>query len=151
MPSHVPGPLARAAALALLIAVTACTPTETDGTGDADPTDPDTVTLEVTSTTWNGWESPTAPPDATTDSVTVAEGDTITIDGALDTIVLTIEEIDDDGVDLISDSALVVTNPGGGADLDSPRTDFSLGNGEVLELMTPTLDAGTSIVLTVQD
>lgn len=132
-----------AALTALLCGCTIYSPSDasTDSPSEAS-------TLEVESYDWNGWESPMDDPDITTMSIDAEPGTEFTVTTVVGTVTFTIVGADEDGVALSTDTGLVDTTATDGVDLDGGATSFTVPPDGMLELTTPTMDAGTIIEVT---
>lgn len=125
---------------ALLVLASGC---GGDDAGTA--TDPASVTLRVETQDWTGWQKQQPSPEVTAWTITEGSGyDVMAVGGP---ITFTVVEVGADHVELETDGSLVVDSDGG-IDFDEATTHFTLDGTTPLELSTPTMDAGTHIVLT---
>lgn len=107
------------------------------------------ASVRVETTDWNGWDERAGPaPEVTT--VEVSPGSTFEVDAFDGPLEFTVTEVGDARIELESDRELVAIGSGGGLDFDTATASFTLTGDEPLELGTPTMDAGTSVTLTVE-
>lgn len=106
-------------------------------------------TLRVVTSTWNGWDRNDKPVPETT-TFEVSPGDTFQVDTVGGPAEFTVSLINDTSVDLFTTQRLAFAQPGGGIDLNDTRRRFAVTRDAPLELATPTLDAGTSITITIE-
>ncbi len=126
---------------ALLVLASGC---GDDDAGSTD-TDPASVTLRVETQDWTGWQEEQPSPEVTAWTITEGSGyDVMAVGGP---ITFTVVEVGADHVELETDGAMVVDSDGG-IDFDEATTHFTLDGTTPLELSTPSMDAGTHIVLT---
>lgn len=129
-------------ALLLLIglACSACgTGKNTSGTFGSD-NEGQSVRLHVEITEWNGWDADYEP-HPVIKTIEVTEGEEFELSVLTGEAEFEVVDIDEDGVRLEGDGDLMrsVSNP------DDESSEFTVTDGEPLDLMTPTLDAGTNV------
>ncbi|MFC7405277.1 hypothetical protein [Georgenia alba] len=124
--------------LAVLIGLAACS---------AEP-EPDPVEVSVEVRDWTGWSREQPEPEHTT--VELSDGATFQVETVSGTVTFTATDVSVEDIELETDQDLVVPNPGGGIDLDGGESRFTLTPDPPLELVTPTMDAGTRVILTVR-
>ena len=133
-------------ALLLLIglACSACgTGKDTSGTFGSDSKD-QSVLLQIETTEWNGWDQDYEP-NPVTQTIEVTEGEEFELSVLTGEAEFEVVDSDEDGVRLEGDGDLMpfVSNP------DDQSTDFTITDDEPLDLMTPTLDAGTNVTISL--
>ncbi|QIX26652.1 hypothetical protein ncot_08575 [Nocardioides sp. JQ2195] len=101
------------------------------------------VTLEVVSQDWSGWSKEQPDPENT--RVSVSQGDTFSVPVIGDDVVVRVSEVHDEGMWIETDQDLMRKDDG----FDDADDEFELENGVPLELTTTTMDAGTTITLTI--
>lgn len=110
------------------------------GSGDDGP-----VTLEVTTQDWTGWSR--EQPEPSSETVTLAEGETFTVMMLGDEVTVTVTEVDDDGIELETSKELARKNRDGGSDHDDLTDEFTLGRDGSVAFTTPSLDGGTTVTV----
>jgi hypothetical protein len=123
-----------------------------DGSAGGSAEEPDggaTVRLEVTAEDWNGWEQD-AEPEPVTGSHVVGASDSVTVDTIQGEVEITVVSVTDDEVTLETSEEMAPTSGDGGWDFNDTETAFTLERGDELEIVTPTMDAGTVVTITEQ-
>ncbi|NYG59277.1 hypothetical protein BJ980_002200 [Nocardioides daedukensis] len=135
-----------AACLVLIAGLGACAGSGDTGTVGT-PAEPVTLTIEATS--WNGWaESPSpAVPEVTTEEVHL--GSEVTIE-AMGPVTFEVTEVGDGEIRLHSSQRLAPATPSGGTNLNDLVDEFTVTEGTVTRLATPTMDAGVDLELTIE-
>lgn len=129
------------ACLLALGLVTSCGTDEGDADAETGP-----VTLEVTTQGWTGWSR--EQPEPETHEVTVSEGDTFEVHVLGGPATFTVVEVRGDELELESDESFSVRDgTGSGFSLTDTETEFEVNRPGRLELVTPTMDAGTTVTL----
>ena len=98
------------------------------------------VRLEVTVQDWTGWSREQPAPETRT--VTVAEGEDLTVDAVGGEVTITVLAVSDDEVRVETDTDLAADG-----DYDDLDRTFALDRPGSVEMRTPTLDGGTTITL----
>lgn len=107
--------------------------------------DPGPVALEVTVQDWTGWSA--EQPEPVRRSVELAEGESLSVTMLGDEVTITVEDVDDDEVELVTSEELAPRNPGGGANLEDLRSEFTVERGGSVAFTTPSLDGGTTVTV----
>ena len=102
--------------------------------------EPDPVPLTITSSDWSGWSKGQGSTDGPRD-VEATEGESVRID---DDLQVTFTEVEEDSVRIRTNRHMSPKYEGGGIDLRSEQTDFTVERDSTLEIVTPTMDAGTT-------
>ncbi|KQZ70448.1 hypothetical protein [Nocardioides sp. Root151] len=118
-----------------------------DEGSDQQASGPGSVELKVVSEDWSGWSKGQADPKTTT--VDVAEGETFEVAVVGGPMTFEVTDIRDDGITVETDQAMSTKQDGGGINLNSDEKEFDVDDGTSLELTTLTMDAGTTVTLTI--
>src|SRR5699024_4343645 len=102
--------------------------------------EPDPVPLTIVSSDWSGWAEGQGSSEGSRD-VEATEGESIDL---ADDLEVTFTEVEEDSVRIRTSQHMSPTSEDGGIDLSSTQTDFTVERGETLEIVTPTMDSGTT-------
>ncbi|CAM3782442.1 hypothetical protein OCAE111667_25860 [Occultella aeris] len=108
----------------------------------------DQVSIRVETLNWNGWDEDA---QGELETTTVAVGSGESFDAAVSDgfVQFTVVEVGDGRIELETDSSMV-ESPDGSIDFDAATDRFTLTADEPLELVTPTMDAGTTVTLVLE-
>lgn len=115
-----------------------------------DETAESTAVITIETSDWNGWD-PDHESTVTTETHTVREGESFEFSRAffLDGLSAEVESIDDDSVTVTLNEPLSPAG-GGGIDMQGMITTVTMTEGDVMELATPSTDAGLFYDVTVK-
>lgn len=122
------------------------------GTVTEDPVPEPIYAVNVTAQDWSGWSQPHDPqPEPTMTQVLAWPGATVQVEAVSGPVTFTVTTIRDDLVVVTSDAPFAPrSSTGSGWAMDEPVQRWGLRDGESVRVVTPTLDAGTEITLTVE-
>lgn len=103
------------------------------------------VALEVTVQDWTGWSR--EQPEPVRRSVELTEGQSLVVTMLGDEVTITVEDVDDEEVELRTSEALAPRTLDGGANHRDLRSDFTVQRGGSVAFTTPSLDAGTTVTV----
>ena len=100
--------------------------------------EPDPVPLTIVWSDWSGWSEGQG--SESSRDVQATKGKSI----RLDDLKVTFTDIEEDSVRIRTNRHMSPKYEGGGIDLRSEQTDFTVERDSTLEIVTPTMDAGTT-------
>ena len=105
------------------------------------------VPLTFVASDWAG-ERDHSPSPVTTE-VEATEGESITAEGEYDDVEVTFTSVTEDEVEFDTSEPMAPKGDEGGIDLDDTRTSFTVESGSRLEFSTPSMDSGTTWLVTI--
>lgn len=105
------------------------------------------VTISVTEKTWSDGGSSTS----TTDTFDVTKGDRVDFDGEFDipngSFSFKLIKVSEESITIRTDEPMSLRTEGGGINLNSEETEFTIEQGESIRLDTLTMDAGAGYTI----
>ena len=108
--------------------------------------EPDPVPLTIVWSDWSGWSE--AQGSENSRDMQATKGKSVRLDDELE---VTFTDIAEDSVEIRTSDHMSPKSEGGGIDLNSTQTEFTVERGETLEIVTPTMDAGTTYEFTITE
>lgn len=109
-----------------------------------DQAEPETVTVYIESSDWNGWDENHVP-TVTVVSAELEVGESLRADrtfmGPFD---ITVDSIDDNSITLSLSQEMAPQGEGTGFDMYNPVDSITVSDGETVVVLTPSFDAGYS-------
>lgn len=103
------------------------------------------VDLEVTVQGWTGSQREQPAPHRT--SVRLGENESFVVAAVGGELTITVVDIDDDEIHLVTSRKMAPRGDGGGINLNDTTDEFSLDRADQVEFSTPTTDAGTKVTV----
>ena len=118
--------------------------------GGESPDPAGTVTVTIESSDWNGWDSEHES-NVVTEIHVADEGESFDFErDFFETITATVEAIEDDHVVLSFNQGFAPRGDGTGWDYGNVITEVTVAEGQIVELATPSYDAGITYELSVE-
>ena len=108
-----------------------------------------TVTLTIVSSGWTGWSEEQPEPEDSTEEVT--EGTEFERPALGEAMTFTVLSVTSEELTLRTSSPMSTRSESGGIDLRTDEDTFTIAVGETLEIVTPTMDGGTTFEVTYEE